>query len=247
MSDTIVETRNLGKVYNTNGTKVEALKGVNMMLERGELVAVMGPSGCGKSTLLHLLGGLDTPTTGEVLIQNQRIDQMSESQRAVMRRRQIGFVFQAFNLIGNLSVADNIELPALVAGRSANQARTQRERLLTNLGIPDKHAQSPSQLSGGQRQRVALARAMINQPTILLADEPTGNLDSKTAFEVLQLLQNTHASGQTILLVTHDPNVASIAQRVLFMKDGQISGETTLQQQHDPKALLTEMLEMEVG
>jgi putative ABC transport system ATP-binding protein len=172
MAETIVETRNLGKVYKTNGTKVEALKGVNLKLDQGEMVAVMGPSGCGKSTLLHLLGGLDTPTTGEVLIQNQRIDQMSESRRAVMRRQQIGFVFQAFNLIGNLSVADNIELPALVAGQSAPQARAQRERLLAELGILDKHARSPSQLSGGQRQRVALARAMINLLEISIPRPP---------------------------------------------------------------------------
>lgn len=247
MAETIVETRNLTKVYNTNGTRVEALRGVNLKLEQGELVAVMGPSGCGKSTLLHLLGGLDTPTSGEVLIQDQRIDRMSEARRAVMRRQQIGFVFQAFNLIGNLSVADNIELPALVAGQPAHVARSRREKLLSELGILDKQSQSPAQLSGGQKQRVALARAMINQPTIMLADEPTGNLDSRTAFEVLNLLQNTHANGQTILLVTHDPSVASIAQRVIFMKDGQLSGETALRQQHDPKALLTEMLELEVG
>lgn len=246
MAQTIVETRNLGKIYDTNGTRVEALRGVNLTLQQGELVAVMGPSGCGKSTLLHLLGGLDTPTSGEILIQDQRIDTMSEARRAVMRRLQIGFVFQAFNLIGNLSVADNIELPALVAGQPAHQARARREQLLADLGIMDKHAQAPAQLSGGQKQRVALARAMINQPAVLLADEPTGNLDSKTAFEVLTLLQNTHDNGQTILLVTHDPSVASIAQRVIFMKDGQMSGETVLQRQHDPKALLTEMLELEV-
>jgi putative ABC transport system ATP-binding protein len=246
MAETIVETRNLGKIYETNGTKVEALRGVNLVLKQGELIAVMGPSGCGKSTLLHLLGGLDTPTSGEILIHNQRIDRMSEARRAIMRRREIGFVFQAFNLIGNLSVADNIELPALVAGQSAHQARTRRQQLLADLGIVDKHAQPPAQLSGGQKQRVALARAMINQPAVLLADEPTGNLDSKTAYEVLTLLKNMHTDGQTILLVTHDPSVASIAQRVIFMKDGRLSGETILQQQHDPKALLTEMLELEV-
>ena len=247
MSEPILEARDLVKTYNTNGTQVEALRGVNLNLKQGELVAVMGPSGCGKSTLLHLLGGLDTPTSGEIYLQSERLDLLSESKRAVIRRRQIGFVFQAFNLIGNLNVADNIELPALVAGSSARQARDRRESLLADLGISEKGRQAPTQLSGGQKQRVALARALINQPSILLADEPTGNLDSKTAFEVLKILQRTHQSGQTLLLVTHDPNVASIAQRVIFMKDGQISGESILQKHHDPKALLTEMLELEVG
>jgi putative ABC transport system ATP-binding protein len=247
MSETILEARELVKIYNTNGTQVEALRGVNLCLKQGELVAVMGPSGCGKSTLLHLLGGLDTPTSGEIHLQGKRLDLLSESKRAVIRRRQIGFVFQAFNLIGNLNVADNIELPALVAGSSAHQARDRRESLLAELGLSERGRQAPAQLSGGQKQRVALARALINQPSILLADEPTGNLDSNTAFEVLKLLQKTYQSGQTILLVTHDPNVASIAHRVVFMKDGQISGESILEKQHDPKALLTEMLELEVG
>jgi putative ABC transport system ATP-binding protein len=247
MSETILEARDLVKFYNTNGTQVEALRGVNLNLKQGELVAVMGPSGCGKSTLLHLLGGLDTPTSGEIYLQGERLDLLSESRRAVIRRRQIGFVFQAFNLIGNLNIADNIELPALVAGSSARQARDRRENLLADLGIREKDRQAPTQLSGGEKQRVALARALINQPSILLADEPTGNLDSKTAFEVLKLLQRTHQAGQSLLLVTHDPNVASIAQRVIFMKDGQISGESILQKHQDPKALLTEMLELEVG
>jgi putative ABC transport system ATP-binding protein len=247
MSVTILKARDLVKTYNTNGTQVEALCGVRLDLKQGELVAVMGPSGCGKSTLLHLLGGLDTPTGGEIHLHGERLDSLSESKRAVMRRKQIGFVFQAYNLIGNLDVADNIELPALVAGFTARQARKQRENLLADLGLSDKRRQVPAQLSGGQKQRVALARALINQPSILLADEPTGNLDSKTAFEVLKLLQTTHQAGQTILMVTHDPNVASIAQRVIFMKDGQISGESILQKHHDPKALLNEMLELEVG
>jgi len=246
MNTYILETKDITKVYQNNGTEVHALRGINLRVKPGELVTVMGPSGCGKSTLLHILGGLDNPTTGEVFVNGKQIDILSEGQRAVLRRKNVGFVFQAFNLIGNLSVSDNVELPALVAGLSGNEARSRRERLLDILGINDKAGNIPAQLSGGEKQRVALARALINQPLVLLADEPTGNLDSKSTLEVLRLMRQTHEQGQTILVVTHDPNVASIAQRVVFMKDGQITHETTLEDQSDSKSLLTEMLEMEV-
>jgi putative ABC transport system ATP-binding protein len=245
MEPYILETRQLTRIYRNNGTEVHALRGVDLAVRNGEMVAVMGPSGCGKSTLLHLLGGLDSPTSGEVHINGQRIDTMNEAQRAVLRRREVGFVFQAFNLIGNLSVRDNIELPALVAGLSASQARQRLAALLEDLGISDKSRNIPAQLSGGEKQRVALARALVNQPTILLADEPTGNLDSQTALEVLRLLRQTHKQGQTILLVTHDPNVASLAQRVVFMKDGRIINETVLRERDDTKTLLVELLDME--
>jgi putative ABC transport system ATP-binding protein len=245
MENHLLETRKLTKVYRNNGSEVHALQGVNLIVKAGEMVAVMGPSGCGKSTLLHLLGGLDSPTSGEVHINGRRIDTMTEAQRAVLRRREVGFVFQAFNLIGNLNVGDNIELPALVAGLSAHQSRQRLESLLADLGLEDKGRNIPAQLSGGEKQRVALARALVNQPAILLADEPTGNLDSKTALEVLRLVRQTHLQGQTILIVTHDPNVASIAQRVVFMKDGLIINETVLQERNDTKTLLVELLDME--
>jgi len=246
MSPSVLEAKEITKVFRNNGNQVYALGGINLTVKAGELVAVMGPSGCGKSTLLHILGGLDSPTSGEVYVNGNRLDNMTESQRAVLRRKMVGFVFQAFNLIGNLSVLDNVEFPALIAGLSVNQARERRKDLLSNLGLSDKAKSVPAQLSGGEKQRVALARALINHPMIILADEPTGNLDSKSAFEVLKLLHETHSSGQTILVVTHDPNVASIAQRVIFMKDGQISHETILEDQHTAKRLITEMLEMEV-
>jgi putative ABC transport system ATP-binding protein len=241
----ILETKDITKVFRNNGSEVHALRGVSLTVQHGELVAVMGPSGCGKSTLLHILGGLDSPTSGEVLMDGERIDNMSEGKRSVLRRKHVGFVFQAFNLIGNLSVQDNVELPALVAGISSAQARVRRKDLLSNLGVGDKAGNIPAQLSGGEKQRVALARALVNQPVILLADEPTGNLDSKATFEVLRLLRQAHEQGQTILMVTHDPNVASIAQRVIFMKDGQITHETVLQDQNDTKTLLTELLNLE--
>ena len=240
-----LETREITKTFQNNGNQVHALRGINLTVKPGEMVAVMGPSGCGKSTLMHILGGLDRPTSGEVYVKDQQIDTMSEAQRAILRRTQVGFVFQAFNLIGNLSVTDNVELPALVAGTSAAQARERRKKLLADLGISAKANSIPAQLSGGEKQRVALARALINRPAILLADEPTGNLDSKSSLEVMKLLSDTHSEGQTVLVVTHDPNVASIAQRVVFMKDGQITRETFLEDQAASKNLLVELLDME--
>ncbi|MEW5870743.1 MAG: ABC transporter ATP-binding protein [Chloroflexota bacterium] len=245
METYILQTKQVTRVFRNHGGEVHALRGVDLAVKPGELVAVMGPSGSGKSTLLHILGGLDSPTSGEVYVNGQRVDKMRETQRAILRRKQVGFMFQAFNLIGNLSVGDNVELPALVAGASSSQVRQRREDLLADLGISDKSRNNPAQLSGGERQRVALARALVNQPAILLADEPTGNLDSKNALEVLRLLRQTHQQGQTILMVTHDPNVASIAQRVIFMKDGGITSETTLHERHDSKVLIAELLELE--
>ena len=244
MASIILQTKRLTKVYKNNGLEVPALRGIDFALSRGELVAVMGPSGSGKSTLLHLLGGLDSPTSGEVYLNNQRIDSLTESQRAVIRREQVGFIFQAFKLIANLSVSDNIELPALIRGSSTQKARQSRSLLLEQLGITQKAASIPSQLSGGERQRVAIARALVNQPAVLLADEPTGNLDSQTAQDVLKLLRKTHQQGQTILVVTHDPNVASIAQRVIFMKDGYITNETILETHENTRQLLAELLDL---
>ena len=246
MENFILESKDLVKIYRNNGMEVHALRGINLSVKTGEMVAVMGPSGCGKSTLLHMLGGLDNPTSGKVCVNGKEINSWNEGKRAVLRRKSIGFVFQAFNLIGNLSVQDNVELPALVAGFSAGQARSERDKLLKILGIQDKANRVPTQLSGGEKQRVALARALINKPLVLLADEPTGNLDSKSALDVLKLLRQTHDQGQTILVVTHDPNVASIAQRVVFMKDGQITQETKLEDQSDLKGLVTHLIDMEV-
>jgi len=245
MDTYILKTIGVTKIFQNNGSEVHALRDVSLNVKPGEMVAVMGPSGCGKSTLLHILGGLDSPTRGEVFVDGKRIDNMNEGQRAVLRRNQVGFVFQAFNLIGNLSVLDNVELPALVAGDSPRNARARQTELLARLGISAKGGNIPAQLSGGEKQRVALARALINQPAILLADEPTGNLDSKSALDVMRLLAQTHEQGQTVLVVTHDPNVASIAQRVVLMKDGQITHETTLEDQPSSRRLLIELLDVE--
>ena len=219
----IVSARGLRKVYDTGSVRVEALRGVSLAIAPGELIAITGPSGCGKSTLLHLLGGLDVPTDGEVTLAGERLDRMPEAGRAVLRRRHVGYVFQFFNRVANLSVADNVELPMLLAGRSAGEARARRGELLGRLGLgADDARKAPSELSGGEQQRVALARALANEPTVLLADEPTGNLDSEATAEVIGLLEECNAAGQTIVLVTHDARVSAAARREVRMEDGRV-------------------------
>jgi len=241
----VLEAHNLQKTYRNDGVAVPALRGVDLSVEPGEFVAVMGPSGCGKSTLLHLLAGLDQPTEGEVLLDGRRLNDLSESQRAVLRRRTVGFVFQAYNLIPNLTVADNVDLPGLLAGRPPAEVARRRDELLAALGLADKPDAFPSQLSGGQQQRVAIARALINAPTVLLADEPTGNLDSRSGNEVLTLLRQFNAQGQTIVLVTHDPKVASFAGRVIFMRDGRFVSEMRPRRSGDPAQVIARLVEVE--
>jgi putative ABC transport system ATP-binding protein len=222
----VIVARGLTREYEGG---VRALRGVDVSVEDGEFVAVTGPSGCGKSTLLNLLGGLDRPTAGELTLAGRRVEGFSEARWAHLRREEIGFVFQFFNLIGNLSVADNVELPGLLAGLSGREARARRTELLTTLGIAAHAEQSPLKLSGGQQQRVAIARALINRPQVLLADEPTGNLDSASARDVMALLRGMHDErGQTIVLVTHDARVAARADRVITMRDGEVANETRL-------------------
>jgi putative ABC transport system ATP-binding protein len=225
----VLEARNLAKTYDTGGAKVLALRGVDLSVERGEFVAIMGPSGCGKSTLLNLLAGLDRPTAGEVWLDGERIDRLSETELARMRRRKIGFVFQFFNLVPTLSVVENVELPLLLVGRRRRDARRSANALLSDLGIADKHGAAPVLLSGGQQQRVALARALANTPAIVLGDEPTGNLDSAATREVLGLLRAARDRGQTLLIVTHDARVAAAADRIVSVRDGLVADETQLQ------------------
>ena len=201
---------------------VRALRGLDVQVARGEFVAVMGPSGCGKSTLLNLVAGLETPTDGSISIDGDPIDGLSEDQLAVMRRRHIGVVFQFFNLLEGMSVQENVSLPMVVAGRSRKQADSRAMDLLDLLGIADKAPKTPGVLSGGQRQRLSVARALANEPTLLLADEPTGSLDSAGGAEILGLFQRLHEGGQTIVMVTHDDEVASTADRIVRMKDGRI-------------------------
>jgi putative ABC transport system ATP-binding protein len=218
----------LTKVFRTDAGPVQAVRGVDLCLAPGEFVAVMGPSGSGKSTLLHLLGGLTPATSGEIWLAGERVDRLSQARWALLRRRRIGFVFQFFNLVSNLSVADNVELPALMSGATRKQARARREELLAGLGLAHRADAAPARLSGGEQQRVALARALAHQPSLLLADEPTGNLDSANAADVLRLLGRTHQQGQAILLVTHNARVAAMADRVVSLFDGMIADDVPL-------------------
>jgi len=225
VSTALLATRGLAKVYRSDGVAMEAVRGVDITVDSGEFVAVMGPSGSGKSTLLHMLGGLEPATRGEIWLRGRRVDRLSTAEWAIMRRRHIGFVFQSFNLLSNMTVADNVELPALLGGATPRQARKRREELLGELGLADRAGAAPARLSGGEQQRVALARALANEPSLLLADEPTGNLDSTNTRDVLRLLQRTHDGGQAILLVTHDARVASRADRVLNLFDGMVADD----------------------
>jgi putative ABC transport system ATP-binding protein len=224
----VVEAIGLGKVHGRGDAAVTALDDVDLTVAHGEFVAVTGPSGCGKSTLLNLIGGLDAPTSGQVSLRGERIDRAGEARRARLRRTEIGFVFQFFNLILNLTVRDNVELPALLAGVPSRETRRRAGELLERLGLGDAGERVPGDLSGGQQQRVAIARALVNRPSLLLADEPTGNLDSTAAREVMSVLRERHDEGQTIVLVTHDLRIASAADRVVSMRDGRIAGETLL-------------------
>jgi ABC-type lipoprotein export system ATPase subunit len=227
-STAMVRARGLRKAYGKEASLVRAVDHVDLDVARGETLAIMGPSGCGKSTLLHLLGGLDRPSAGELWLAGQRIDQMSERAMAALRRDAVGFVFQAFHLMDELTATENVELPLLLAGRSARKARRRAGELLDQVGLGDRSRHLPSQLSGGQRQRVAIARALANEPLVVLADEPTGNLDSEATLDVLRLLDDLHQAGQTVVIVTHDSRVAATADRLISMRDGVFVDDTRL-------------------
>jgi putative ABC transport system ATP-binding protein len=219
----IVRCRGVTKTYRSGARETRALCGLDLDVTAGEWLAVMGPSGCGKSTLLHLLGGLDTADGGSVLIEGHDLARMSEARRAVLRRSCVGYVFQFFNLVQDMTVAENVELPMLLVGVRRGEARRRRRALLQDVGLEGLDRAVPSQLSGGEQQRVALARALANQPRVLLADEPTGNLDTEAARQVLGLLARQHAAGQTVVMVTHDQRVGAAADRLLVMQDGRFS------------------------
>ena len=222
-TEPIIETSGLTKVYGSNGTAVHALRGIDMAVAPGEFLALIGPSGSGKSTLMAILGCLDSPTAGTYRFDGERVESLSGPALARIRNEKIGFVFQNYNLLPKASVARNVELPMLYAGVARRERRERAMELLEKVGIPEKARQLPAALSGGQRQRVAIARSLANRPKMLLADEPTGALDSKTGHEVLALFQELHAQGHTILLVTHDPSIAALAERRVEIHDGRIA------------------------
>jgi putative ABC transport system ATP-binding protein len=221
--DAVVRVRGVRKTYESEGMPVRALRGVDFEMAPREFVAIMGPSGCGKSTLLNLIAGLDTPSEGEIAVAGEPLAGKDENQLARMRRRHVGIVFQFFNLLEGMTCLENVALPAMIAGASRKQAERRARDLLDLLGLGDKARSVPAVLSGGQRQRLAIARALANQPTMLLADEPTGALDSAGGAEVMELFRRLHAGGQTILLVTHDQEVAAAASRIAWMRDGRMA------------------------
>ena len=226
MSEYIVETKNLTKTYMSGGRPLDVLKGVDLRVEPGEFMAIMGPSGSGKSTLLNMIGALDRPTSGDVFINGVNINTLNDNQVADLRNREVGFIFQFFNLIPRMDAQGNIELPMAIAGKSRNERHKRAKKLLELVGLADRADHKPSQLSGGEQQRVAIARALANEPNILLADELTGNLDSKTGEEIMHLLRSLNEEeGKTFILITHDPTVGQRTDRLISLKDGKIEGE----------------------
>ncbi len=218
----LIETVDLWKTYQMGEEQIHALRGVSIQIERGEYVAIMGPSGSGKSTLMNLIGCLDTPSKGSYLLNNKQVSQMDDNELARIRNEEIGFVFQTFNLLPRATALRNVELPLVYAGVPAKEREQRAKSALEKVELSTRMSHRPNELSGGQRQRVAIARALVNNPSILLADEPTGNLDSKTGVEIMGLFERLHAAGNTIVLVTHEPDVAAYAHRAIHIRDGQV-------------------------
>ncbi|GIV40286.1 MAG: macrolide ABC transporter ATP-binding protein [Thermonema sp.] len=222
---TIIEMQHIRKVYIMGTQQVEALKDINIQVQKGEYVAFMGPSGSGKSTLMNIIGCLDTPTSGRYFLNQKDVSQMDENELAEVRNKEIGFVFQTFNLLPRMTALDNVALPLIYAGYKKSERIERAMQALENVGLADRAHHKPNELSGGQRQRVAIARALVNNPSILLADEPTGNLDSKTSYEIMELFDQIHAQGNTIIMVTHEDDIAGYAGRIVRLRDGLIESD----------------------
>jgi len=220
--DHLIEMRELTRVYDLGPQKIFALNGVNLTIEPGEYVAIMGPSGSGKSTLMNIIGCLDTPTSGTYLLDGVPVETLNDDELAAIRNKKIGFVFQTFNLLARTTALQNVELPLVYAKVSRAERRTLAEEALAAVGLQDRMSHQPNELSGGQRQRVAIARALVNRPSLLLADEPTGNLDSQTGREILDLFQDLHSRGNSIIMVTHEDDVAREARRIIHIRDGKV-------------------------
>ena len=223
----IIETRDLWKTYVMGSEEIHALRGVSINIERGEYVAIMGPSGSGKSTLMNLIGCLDTPSQGSYLLNGKQVSEMNDNELARIRNEEIGFVFQTFNLLPRASALHNVELPLIYAGVPAKDRQERAKDALKKVELEERMMHKPNELSGGQRQRVAIARALVNNPSILLADEPTGNLDSKTGVEIMALFERLYTGGNTIVLVTHEADIAAHAHRVIHIRDGQVERDVS--------------------
>jgi putative ABC transport system ATP-binding protein len=226
MEDNVIELSNITRHFKIGDTDVYALRGIDLHIKRGEYVAFMGPSGSGKSTLMNILGCLDTPTSGKYMLNGKDVSNLNDNELAEIRNKEIGFVFQTFNLLARNTSLDNVALPLVYAGLGKKE-RTQRAiQSLTNVGLADRMDHKPNELSGGQRQRVAIARALVNNPSIILADEPTGNLDTKTSYEIMQLMEDIHQKGNTVIVVTHEEDIAKRAKRIIRLRDGVIENDT---------------------
>jgi putative ABC transport system ATP-binding protein len=223
LPDVIILTHKLTREYDMGSELVRALRGVSVQIQKNEYVAVMGPSGSGKSTLMNLIGCLDTPTSGEYWLNGQKVSDLADDELARIRNKEIGFVFQTFNLLPRADALHNVELPLIYAGLSSRNRRERAARALERVGLADRMDHKPNELSGGQRQRVAIARALVNEPSILLADEPTGNLDSTTSSEIMEVFAELHHQGQTVVMVTHEQNIAAHAARVITLRDGLVA------------------------
>ena len=230
--DAIIVTRNIERHYVMGAEVVQALRGIDLTIRKGEFVAIMGPSGSGKSTIMNLIGCLDTPTHGEYWLNGHRVSELQDDDLALIRNKEIGFVFQTFNLLPRATALQNVELPLVYAGIPAKERKAQAVDALERVKLADRMAHRPNELSGGQRQRVAIARALVNNPSILLADEPTGNLDSTTSEEIIKLFKELHTQGQTIILVTHEHDIAAHAKRQVIIRDGKIDRDFETEQTH---------------
>ncbi|WP_255749829.1 ABC transporter ATP-binding protein [Pontibacter liquoris] len=223
--NTIIETHDISKVYRMGSETIHALKSVTITIQKGEYVAFMGPSGSGKSTLMNIIGCLDTPTGGTYILNGNDVSNMTDNELAEVRNKEIGFVFQTFNLLPRQSSLENVALPLIYAGYNKSQREEKAQLALESVGLGNRGKHKPNELSGGQRQRVAIARALINNPSIILADEPTGNLDSKTSYEIMELFENLHARGNTIIMVTHEEDIARYAHRIVRLRDGLVESD----------------------
>ena len=235
MQQYIIKTNALSKIYKMGDEIVTALKSVDLAISKNDYVALMGPSGSGKSTLMNLIGCLDSPTAGDYYLNGVNVSQMSDTDLAEVRNKEIGLVFQTFNLLPRMSALENVAMPLVYAGKSKAERESKAQKVLEQVGLGDRMFHKPNELSGGQRQRVAIARALVNDPAIILADEPTGNLDSKTSLEIMRILKDIHTAGNTIILVTHEPDIAEHAHRIIRMRDGLIESDNVMEEVENHK------------